>query len=87
MIFTAIISAILAIFGVIGFIWLVPGVPLGIIFTILAISKKQPDQKKKFQKFALISFGGIALLIVVFILTIVMGFLGVSSGLSMPPAP
>lgn len=74
------INLFLVIVGVIAFFWnMFGGIP-GIVFTILALSTKDPAQKKKYWQWVRFCFGGLALLIIVFILYAIFAAVGAATG-------
>ena len=79
---TQIVNAILAIAGVVAFVWNMVGILPGIILGILALTTKDKDKKKKYFKWVKICFGGLALLIIVFILYALYSFFGALLGFS-----
>jgi hypothetical protein len=76
------INIILSILGVVAFIWLMVGGLPGIVLLILALTQKDTDKKAKLFKWVKICFGGLGLLVVVFILYALMGLLGSLLGFS-----
>jgi amino acid transporter len=79
---TQIVNAILGITGVVAFVWNMVGILPGIILVILALTTKDKEKKKKYFKWVKICFGGVALLIVVFVLYFLFSFLGALLGFS-----
>lgn len=74
------VNLFLVILGIIAFFWnMFGGIP-GIVFIILALTAKNPDQKKKYWKWVRICFGGLALLIIVFILYAILMAVGAATG-------
>lgn len=63
-----IVEIILGFVGIIAFVWNMFGVISGFVFMILALNSKDKEKKKKYLKYMMVSFGGLALLFVVFIL-------------------
>ncbi len=82
-------SLILIILALIGFLWIIIGSPLAIIFLIKLISSQAQDDKEKYLKKTLLSLAGWALLIGTFILwsitLIASSFFGVSNLSSLEP--
>jgi hypothetical protein len=80
MIILTIIRAILAIAAVVSFVWMVVGLPAGIIISIIYFTTKEVDKRKKLSKWIKISFMGILVIIAVFILYAVLGFVSTLLG-------
>jgi len=89
MIVGQIINIIYVFAMLIAIIWFIVGMPLGIVFGILAITGNNQDQNAKYKKIALISLAGLPLLVLLFLiyflLNIVLSLFGVSmSSFSIP---
>lgn len=88
MIIFTIIKAILGIVAAISFVWMVVGLPLGVILTIAYLVTKEKEKKKKLSKWIKLSFVCILVLIVVFIFWALLSFvstlLGYNLGSSIP---
>ena len=82
------LSVIFGFASVIGLFWTVIGIPVGVILFILKHFNKIQESKKKL---LWICFGGVILLIASFVLyfivSVIQGFLGIPSTLSLPKTP
>lgn len=78
-----IIKAIFGLVGLLAFVWSMIGTIPGIILGILTLTTKDQVKKKNYAKWTKISLGGLILLVAVFVLYSLLGFLGVFLGFSM----
>lgn len=77
----SIINILMSTLGLIAFIWILDGTPLGIVFLVLGLVVKDSAEKVKFIKWAKIGLGGLILLPIIFILYATLGFVETVLGL------
>lgn len=78
----AIIRAILGILGILTAIWMMIGVPAGVVLLILYLSSKDKNNKKKLLKWLKVCFLSVIVLIIVFVLWAIVSFVGTLMGIN-----
>lgn len=75
-----VINSLLAFAGVVTFIWMIVGLPVGVVLLILYFIEKEPEKKKKLMKWIKRCFASLLVLLAIMLLYALMGFLGTVTG-------